>query len=293
MIGYPHTLQELRDGIEASVPGWLARAKTRTEACEAASEHVGSPFWSEVKDFYRNLQGEHKCAFCERKLPSGGIGAYEHDIEHFRPKGRVKSWPAPDWLDDVTFIEPPDPNTGFYLLAYHPLNYSVACKACNEGLKKDFFPIEGTYKLDSKSPPGLATEKPLLIYPLAPTGAKPEDLIVFNGAVPMAAKADGYDNRRARVTIAFFRLGDADERKDIIVERSKIIISLKMLLQTSLSPAASAADKADALDLIAAYISDKASHANCARCFKQLYETDLNAAMLAYQDAKTTVLKNS
>ena len=293
MIGYPRTLQQLKDGIEASVPGWLGRAKARTDECEAAGKHIGSPFWSEVKDFYRELQGEHKCAFCERKLPTGGIGAYEHDIEHFRPKGRVKTWPTPDELDDVTFAEPPDPNTGFYMLAYHPLNYSVACKACNEGLKKDFFPIEGSYKLDAKSPPGMTNEKPLLIYPLAATGAKPEDLIVFNGPVPMAAKADGYDNRRARVTIEFFRLGDANERKDIIVERSKIIITLKMLLQTSLSNTASAADKADALDLIVAYTSDKASHANCARCYKRLFETDQAAAMIVYQDAKTTVLQNS
>lgn len=293
MIGYPRTLQQLKDGIEANVPGWLGRAKTRTDECEAAGEHVGSPFWSEVKDFYRELQGEHKCAFCERKLPTGGIGAYEHDIEHFRPKGRVKRWPAPDELGDVTFSEPPDPNAGFYVLAYHPLNYSVACKACNEGLKKDFFPIEGSYKLDAKSPPSATNEKPLLIYPLAPTGAKPEELIVFNGPVPMAARANGYDNRRARVTIEFFRLGDADERKDIFVERSKIIITLKMLLQTSMSNTASAEDKADALELIVAYTSDKASHANCARCFKQLFETDYAAAMIVYQEAKTTVLKNS
>ena len=51
MIGYPHTLQQLKDGIDASVPGWLDRAKARTDECEAAGEHVGSPFWSEVKDF--------------------------------------------------------------------------------------------------------------------------------------------------------------------------------------------------------------------------------------------------
>jgi hypothetical protein len=275
------------------VPGWLDRAEGRTADCEAAGEHVGSPFWSEVKNFYRELQGEHKCAFCERKLPSGGIGAYEHDVEHFRPKGRVKQWPTPDELDDITFIEPPNPNTGFYLLAYHPLNYSVACKACNEGLKKDFFPIEGSYKLDAKSPPSVTNEKPLLIYPLAPTGARPEELIVFNGPVPMAAKADGYDNRRARVTIEFFRLGDADERKDIIVERCKIIITLKMLLQTALSNTATAADKGEAVDLIAAYTSDKASHANCARCYKRLYEADRDAALVAYQEAMMTVLKNS
>jgi hypothetical protein len=293
MIGYPHTLAQLRAGIEASVPGWLERAKRRTDECEAAGVHLGSPFWSEVKNFYRELQGEHKCAFCERKLPSGGIGAYEHDVEHFRPKGRVKAWPAPAGLDDITFIEPPDPNAGFYMLAYHPLNYSVACKACNEGLKKDFFPIEGSYKLDAKSPPSVTSEQPLLIYPLAPTGAKPEDLIVFNGPVPMAAKADGYDHRRARITIEFFKLGDADERKDIIVERSKIIITLKMLLQTSLSDTASAADKADAADLIAAYTSSKASHTNCARCYKRLFESDLASALAVFEQAKATVVGNS
>lgn len=292
MIGYPHTLRQLRDGIEQNVPGWLNRARTRTAQCEVAVMHVGAPFWSEVKDYFRTLQGAHKCAFCERKLPTGQAGAYEHDVEHFRPKGRVNPWPAPASLANINFTAPPNPNAGYYLLAYHPLNYSVACKSCNEGLKKDYYPIEGAYVLDAKSPPPVSAEKPLLIYPLAATGEKPEDLIVFDGASPMPAKSRGYANRRARVTIAFFKLGDAAEREDLMVERCHLIITLKPLLET-VSGNASHVEKAEAQELIEAYTSDRARHANCARCFVKLFRSDQASALVVFQNARRLVIASS
>ena len=47
---------------------------------------------------------------------------------------------------------PPGDNNGYYLLAYHLLIYAVACKPCNSGLKKDYFPIAGDYDLTGEDP---------------------------------------------------------------------------------------------------------------------------------------------
>ncbi len=94
-----------------------------------------------MKPVFIELQGDGKCCFCERQFESGILGRHELDLEHFRPKGNIKEWPCPQSLivDGVTLTTPPAAGTGYYLLSYHLLNYAVACKACNSGLKKDYF----------------------------------------------------------------------------------------------------------------------------------------------------------
>jgi hypothetical protein len=147
--------------------------------CRSAREHTGTPFWSEVKGVFRELQG-NKCAYCERVLPSGEVGVYEHDVEHFRPKGGIQPWPVPIALSTAGIVcsRPPDDNKGYYLLAYHPQNYAVSCKTCNEGIKKSYFPIARVYELTGEDPQLLLQhELPLLIFPLGDFDDDPETII--------------------------------------------------------------------------------------------------------------------
>ncbi len=101
--------------------------------------------WSEVKPVYMSLQRD-KCAYCERKLASADFGGtIEHDLEHFRPKSSARPWPTTAISRErglvYTFPTGKHHASGYYWLAYHPLNYCVACKKCNTPLKLDFFPI--------------------------------------------------------------------------------------------------------------------------------------------------------
>ena len=121
-----------------------------------------------------SVQGDGKCCFCERKFESGDLGRHELDIEHFRPKGNIRSWPCRQSLvdDGVTLTTPPDANNGYYLLSYNLLNYAVACKAYNSGLKKDYFPIAGRYDPNGDDPREMTAERPWLIYPIGRLGRR-------------------------------------------------------------------------------------------------------------------------
>ena len=140
----PSTREELRAWVGQDVPGWRARAKRRTEKfrCEKKYEE-NSSIWGEVKPVFMELQGGGKCCFCERKFEEGELGRYELDIEHFRPKGNVKECPPSRVGEGIRLTAPAEENNGYYLPAYRLLNYAVACKLCNSGLKKDYFPIAG------------------------------------------------------------------------------------------------------------------------------------------------------
>lgn len=122
MIRYDIAPDELLRRIEEHVPGWLKRAATRTERFRKAGRYdEKSGIWSEIKDVYRDLQGD-KCAFCERQLAGKPYGSIEHDVEHYRPKSSVRVWP-PVEAPAYDFPTGHASEAGYYLLAYHPLNY--------------------------------------------------------------------------------------------------------------------------------------------------------------------------
>lgn len=134
------------------------------------------------------LQGRAKCCFCERKFESGTFGRHELDIEHFRPKGEIRAWEVPQSLLDegISCTPPPDAGHGYYLLAYHLLNLAVACKPCNSGLKKSYFPIGGTYDLHGDDPRRMGGEQPWLLYPIGDLDVDPEEVINFHGIQPQS-----------------------------------------------------------------------------------------------------------
>jgi len=150
MIGYPISRATLQALIEEEKPGWLKNTAKRTESFRQQGRYQEkSSNWSKIKPVYMALQGGSKCAYCERKMESIDYGKGEQDVEHFRPKGRVRPWKIPQRLRDlgIEISEVPGEDHGYYLLPYHPFNYAASCKPCNSALKSDYFPIAGTYQL--------------------------------------------------------------------------------------------------------------------------------------------------
>jgi hypothetical protein len=280
MIGYRISRHNLKRLIERQAPGWIGRAKTRTEGFEAMGKFSEpSSIWSEVKPVYMELQGDSKCVFCERKLESVDLGKGEQAVEHFRPKGKLSSWRLPARLTKMGIAPttPPKGKGGYYRLAYDLFNYSAACNPCNSALKRDYFPISGTYQLAGANPESLLKERPLLIYPIGDFDADPEKLIGFNGVSPYAAGASQKERERGLVTIEFFQL-DSLKRSNLLLERARIIETLFMALEDLSSASSTPSRKARARSLVKQAKSHKAPHANCARSFCNLFVTDPSAA---------------
>ena len=119
--------------------------------------------------------------YCERKLAARGKGgAAEHDLEHFRTKNPVKSWPAPKEID---FETGGAYEAGYYWLAFNLLNYCTSCKKCNAGFKSNYFPVAGPRlePPDGPSASAARSEQPFLIYPLGTIDDDPEEVIRFRG----------------------------------------------------------------------------------------------------------------
>ena len=271
MIRYDVTLDALRGMVERRVPGWLANARERTEAFRARGRYEeNSPIWNDVKPIFMEVQGEGKCCFCERKLESGELGRHELDIEHFRPKKRVRKWPCPEHLvaAGVSQTSPPDPGKGYHLLPYHLLNYAVACKPCNSGLKKDYFPISDRYDLDGEDPETMQAEKPWILYPIGHLDVDPQEVITFHGFVPQSKSGDRFLKLRGLVTIAFFGLDDVSRRKNLMKERAARIVLLHIQLKAEYDGDERAGTRVDALT------APSAPHANCARSFVRLFRSD-------------------
>ncbi len=288
MIGYAITLKALKALIEQECPGWLKRAEERTEEFRKLRHYEEtSSIWNEAKAVYMRLQGEGKCIFCERKLEGERLGKGEQAVEHFRPKGRMRAWPAPRSLTalKILFAKVPNKDHGYYLLPYHPFNYSASCVPCNSALKRDYFPIAGKHNLAGEDPQDLLREKPYLIYPLGDFDDNPEKLIRFHGVSPQPVARTGHKRERALVTIAFFCLDDETERKNLVRERAIVIIALYPQLLYVHNKATTAAKKIAAQAVVDGFTSPKAAHTNCARSFCDLFQRDALEAKAVFDRA--------
>ena len=293
MIRYAVSRADLEKAIQAESKDWLSRARDRTEKFRGLGHYVeDSPMWSEVKAAYMRLQGNSKCAYCERKLESIPVGKVEQDVEHFRPKASVKRWSGAGKLPGIRFAAAPATKKGYYLLPYHPLNYAAACKPCNSTLKKDYFPIAGAHQFDAEDPARLKAEKPYLPYPISNIDDDPEKLIAFAGISPRPVAQSGYKRNRALVTIAFFRLDDGEGRKNLLRERALLIVALYPQLDKSVN-AASAAERKSARDNVKGFQQPHIAHTNCARSFVRLFKADLAEASAYHDGALKFVLSIS
>lgn len=275
MIGYRISQADLEKLIEAESPGWLQKAAQRTADFRQKGHYEeASSIWSDVKAVYMRLQGGSKCVYCERKLEDVAIGKVEQDVEHFRPKADVREWPLTASLKTQGVKTTPVPNgdLGYYLLPYHPFNYSSACKPCNTVQKKNYFPIAAAYNLQGENSKSLLKEKPYLIYPVGDFDKSPEALIKFHGVSPQAVAATGHDRARALVTIEFFKLDDEAKRKNLLRERAIVILALHPQLEKLADGPAAA--KVQAKKLVDGFTAPNSAHTNCARSFKKLFQTN-------------------
>jgi hypothetical protein len=295
MISYRISDAELLARIDTHDAGWRTEAAAATAACAAAGQYVKNNaagkkidgLWGDIKKVFMDFQ-KTKCCYCERRLGSKTTGKAEHDIEHYRPKSRVRNWftsaikkDFPDW--PAALGQSGAHAKGYHLLPFDPRNYGTACKECNSALKSDYFPCARNPVLDAASPAAAAAEEPWLIFPIGEGDEPAETLIQFDGILAQPvhdATADPRRHWRARVTIRFFQLNipapeqqgesPAEGRENLYRERAEAISELAYALD-SLERATTAAWRTRDEKKIKRLLADRSTHANCRRCFLRLW----------------------
>jgi len=106
-----------------------------------------------------------KCCYCENYF----AGNYAGDVEHFRPKGRIKE------RRGAPFLYP-----GYFWLAYRWDNLLYSCSLCNSSGKGELFPIADPCAR-AMDDAGLQGEGALLIDP---TREDPREHIAFEFITP-------------------------------------------------------------------------------------------------------------
>jgi hypothetical protein len=281
MIQYKITAKDLKEKIQNESPGWLAKARKRTNRFRLLKRYSeSSSIWSEVKPAYIKVQ-EGKCAFCERQLEKGQFAPIDWDVEHFRPKGRIQLWPAGKEAAALNFSFScgPSSSRGYYLLPYHYLNYTASCKVCNSRLKRDYFPIAAKKRsFREGNPARLLKEKPFLIYPITELDEDPESILTFQGYVCIPVANSGERHKRALVTIAFFHLNDRDL---FLEQRARLIIATWNALRV----VADHPDDQIASEYLESIDHPSFPHANCVRSFVRVYQSDRALAQTYAQKA--------
>jgi hypothetical protein len=282
MIRYKASTKALVSAIEQHRPGWGKRAKQKTREV-SKKRHVDEKdgIWSEIKAVFASLQ-HYKCVYCEKPLPreddagktSLGKGAVEYDVEHFRPKNAVKAWPSADLKKqrNITYDDQLSMGEakGYLRLAFDPTNYALSCKTCNSGHKGNSFPIAGkTNKRATLRREQDASEMPLLLLPLGDDADDPEQIIGWDGPLPMPKKKRGLGNLRAKVCIDLFAL---DTRTDLRLLRCLRIWLLWGLLVEHKK--AKGAQKIKAAQKIRQHTADHTYFAACARAYVALFRRE-------------------
>ncbi len=287
MIRYAISKAKLEAAIEAEKPGWLAKAKQKTDAFRKAkdfNEPAAQNSWSDIKGVYMKLQ-HNKCAYCERVLGSPQFGKIEHDVEHFRPKNAVKAWPTAKMKTsrglNYTFSTGDASDNGYYLLAYNILNYTTACKICNTSFKSNYFPIAGARNISSSDFRKVKQEAAFLLYPLGTSDEDPEQLITFEGVLPVPKIKTGVAYQRARITIDFFGL----TRDELLQRRAQILQHLWLAFLNLEDQQTNAQKKQLAQRIIDLGTSAKSEQSACARAFFQLCQRDRTLAEVYVEQA--------
>lgn len=302
MIRYPEALIGLEEEITIRTKDWLTRAEERTQKFITAGFYYEdykdpgdssgktrtlAPFWGEVKSIYIRRQ-HNKCIYCEKKLEGKEFATIEWDLEHFRPKGRIRKWPPRKKDFGYDFSTGAAFDTGYYQFAYHPHNYAAACKTCNSPFKSDHFPIAADRVFGKQAPAECLAEQSFLTYPLGTLDEDPSTLIAFRGleAIPRFQKDDDAARwKRGRVMIDFFGLN----RDGLIYDRA-------WWIATAVWPTFLLAEKEGLRDLknLNRVRSERAPFSNCTRCFIDLCTMDRPAAeaMIREFDKIVDVMEN-
>jgi 5-methylcytosine-specific restriction endonuclease McrA len=279
MIRYPISSAELKNNINSLKPRWLKKAKEKTARFRRVRRYDETRgTWRQIKDVYMSLQ-LGKCAYCERKIE----GRIENDIEHYRPKSAVLTWPTESMVERGTPYSFPtggnDAN-GYYLLAYNIFNYVASCKSCNSrSLKGNYFPIAGPSRvLYSTVANKLRDESPFLLYPLGDIDEDdPEELITFEGITPIPNPAitNPHKRNRALITIDILEL---HKRELLLRERANIIAILYMAYERQAGFPNTSPEYEKCREMIEVALSPSSPHTNCARSFYWTLENNMDTA---------------
>ena len=274
---------EVERAIRAHDRTWLNDAAARTQVFISAGGYAErSSIWARVKPVYMEIQ-HYKCIFCERALARREVGSIEHDVEHYRPKGSIKEWPPRSSRVYSEFAGRAGGAslTGYYWLAYEPLNYATACKPCNSILKSNFFPIAGRRGAAPASVEQLnRRERPFIIFPYL---EDPERLITFTGVIARPRAARGFDHERALVTIDLFQLN----RSDLTEDRFRAICAIMPWRQTIES--GPERQRPRAARILERLTADHAPQAACARAFLELCDRDFDLAEQVFDAAEAFI----
>jgi uncharacterized protein (TIGR02646 family) len=166
------------------------------------------PLW--IPDARKTLweHQNHKCCYCEREREE----KRESDLEHFRPKARVQ--------EEATHF-------GYWWLAYRWENYLFSCKPCNQGHKKNQFPLLPSGTRAFLETDSLMKENPVLINPF---DEDPECLISFdwedsNGFFVKAVSTANDVDERGKKTIEIVGLN----RPGLPEERASFLLTLEAI----------------------------------------------------------------
>ncbi|MGY3572933.1 hypothetical protein [Bradyrhizobium sp. USDA 4504] len=268
VIAYDIQIVALNAAVDVVDPNWRKNAATRTKKLLKAKKFDDqSSIWSAVKPVFIELQ-HRKCVFCERQLEGLEYGRIEFDIEHFRPKSSVKSWPPKGWNRQYSIPMGAESRSGYYWLAYDLLNYAASCKVCNSPLKANYFPIAGKRIKARTTAAKLKRELPYLCYPLGSQDDDPETLVTFIATTAVPAAAAGHNRLRGEVIIDFFQLND---RLQLHRERARMISLMGNALK---SIAAADADAPSSRQIEKSLLHASIPHAACLRAYHRLWSGD-------------------
>lgn len=295
MIRYNVGIRELIRLIKRESPDWLSRARTRTkqfilENGYFENEKDALPFWNELKPVYMAIQ-KSKCIFCERTYEDADYKTIELDVEHYRPKRKVDTWPSPYMrkrhahLDHYNTTRGSSLTDGYWSLAYHPLNFAVCCLRCNRTYKKNFFPIDQNRLSSIKGQRHLSrfhSEQPDLFYPLSTIDVdNPEVCLFFKG--PFVFPVENLPIRtreRVRITIDLLQL---NIRPELIRGRCRIIRAMYPHYILSLD---NDLDKrATGVQGLKSLILRSEPFCRCAQCYLDLCKNDQESAKSFFLEA--------
>jgi hypothetical protein len=284
MIRFPDAFADIEAAIEATSPGWLDEATRRTDVLAALGEYVEeyvdkagkredlAPNWGLIKPVLMARQ-HNKCMYCETAVEGGDRAHVAWDIEHFRPKDRVRAWKAVKAGAGCEFETGGASEAGYFLLAYHFRNYGAACKICNTTCKGRYFPIAGERLTNRRDPGDCKLEEPFLVYPLGGLDDDdPEDLITFAGLKAVPNHASDEDRRKWLRAVVIIKLLDLN-RDGLLNDRAR-------WLRATVWPAFRSARAGDekATRLLAWIRSEQSPFTSCSRCFLALCDTNRDEA---------------
>ena len=271
--------------------GWLENAKSLTielkakvtlDEKKAFIEDKRNETWAHsnlVAALKKKKLAGNKCWYSE--VPLEGA---DHNVDHFRPKGRVRDINEDDKLPCGIC------HGGYWWLAFDYRNFRLSCQHANlrrvdviggtDGGKVDFFPVDGV-RCTTVTDYNMIHEKIFALDPCSPTDVA---LLHFNSdGKPIVRKGkngvpDPWEERRVKMSVWLYHL----DKSDLVTRRSEHMAIVKQEFEDANCDyqnwqAGAISSKASfdrSISRIRNYLKDDAPLAGSARSMKRLLAAD-------------------